>query len=56
RPGVKFKDADLIGIPYQLVIGEKSLKSGYIELKSRRTKEVTKIGLEDPVRDIASIL
>ncbi|MCX8027553.1 MAG: proline--tRNA ligase, partial [Thermodesulfovibrionales bacterium] len=46
RPGVKFKDADLIGIPYQLVIGEKSLKSGYIELKSRRTKEVTKIGLE----------
>ncbi len=43
RPGVKFKDADLIGIPYQIIIGERGLKEGYIELKERRTKAITKL-------------
>jgi len=36
RPGVKFKDAELIGIPLILTIGKKSLKDGKIELKSRK--------------------
>ena len=36
RPGVKFKDADLIGIPYQLIIGKSFLNEGKIELKRRR--------------------
>ncbi|MBL9167118.1 MAG: proline--tRNA ligase [Verrucomicrobiales bacterium] len=35
RPGVKFKDADLIGIPIRLGIGEKSLAKGEVELKQR---------------------
>jgi prolyl-tRNA synthetase len=35
RPGVKFKDADLIGIPLRLTIGGKGLKEGIIELKWR---------------------
>ncbi len=35
RPGVKFKDADLIGIPLRIVIGERGLKDGLIELKWR---------------------
>ena len=39
RAGVKFKDADLIGFPYQVIVGPKSLKEGMIELKSRRTGE-----------------
>jgi prolyl-tRNA synthetase len=39
RAGVKFKDADLIGFPYQVVVGPKSMKEGKIELKSRRTGE-----------------
>lgn len=39
RAGVKFKDADLIGIPVQLIIGKESLKSEIIEMKFRRTKE-----------------
>ncbi|MFN3739956.1 MAG: proline--tRNA ligase [Thermodesulfovibrionales bacterium] len=43
RPGVKFKDADLIGIPYQIIIGERGLKEGYIEIKERRTKAITKL-------------
>lgn len=39
RAGIKFNDADLIGIPKQIIIGDKYLKEGKIELKSRRTRE-----------------
>jgi prolyl-tRNA synthetase len=35
RPGFKFKDADLIGIPYRVVVGERGLKEGNIEVKWR---------------------
>ena len=35
RPGVKFKDADLIGIPFRIAIGDKSLAKGEVELKPR---------------------
>jgi prolyl-tRNA synthetase len=37
RPGVKFKDADLIGIPYRITIGKK-LSKGFVELVTRKTK------------------
>ncbi len=43
RAGVKFKDADLIGIPKQVVIGGRTLKEGLVELKDRRTKEIRKV-------------
>jgi prolyl-tRNA synthetase len=36
-------DADLIGCPYQVVIGEKNLSQGLVELKERRTGTVTKL-------------
>jgi prolyl-tRNA synthetase len=36
RPGVKFKDADLIGIPLRLTVGKKALAQGAVELKARR--------------------
>ena len=36
RPGVKFKDADLIGIPYRVTVGPKGLADGVVELKRRR--------------------
>lgn len=39
RPGVKFKDADLIGIPAQITVGAKSLAKGVVEVKNRRTGE-----------------
>ncbi|MDD3087500.1 MAG: proline--tRNA ligase [Candidatus Omnitrophica bacterium] len=39
RAGVKFKDADLLGIPLQLIVGKGSLKDGSLELKNRITKE-----------------
>ena len=43
RAGVKFNDADLIGAPYQLVIGEKGLAQGTVELKERKTGTVKKM-------------
>jgi prolyl-tRNA synthetase len=43
RAGVKFNDADLIGVPYHLVLGEKGLAQGVVELKDRRTGAVTKL-------------
>jgi prolyl-tRNA synthetase len=36
RAGIKFKDSDLIGIPYRITIGEKNLEKGNVELKARR--------------------
>ncbi|MBM3249365.1 MAG: proline--tRNA ligase [Candidatus Omnitrophica bacterium] len=39
RAGVKFKDADLLGIPLQVIIGKESIKGDSIELKIRRTQE-----------------
>ncbi len=39
RPGIMFADADLIGIPHRIVIGEKSLANGEVEYKSRRESE-----------------
>ena len=46
RPGVKFNDADLIGVPIQLMIGGKSLKKGVVEYKDRRSGEKGEIDLE----------
>jgi prolyl-tRNA synthetase len=42
-PGVKFKDADLLGMPLRVVVGTKGLKDGTIELKDRRTKKTEKV-------------
>ena len=47
RAGVKFKDADLIGIPIQIILGEKNLKEQLVEIKDRRTKEVLKVKVEE---------
>ncbi len=54
RPGVKFKDADLIGIPLRLTIGGKGLKEGIIELKWRNQKEVAKIPLAEAEQQVAA--
>ena len=48
RPGVKFKDADLIGIPYRLTIGKK-LSEGKIEFVERRTRASEDVLLADAV-------
>ncbi len=50
RAGVKFKDADLIGIPIRITVGSKSLAEGKVEVRSRKSGEVEKISLET-IRD-----
>jgi prolyl-tRNA synthetase len=52
RAGIKFKDADLIGMPSQVILGERNLKEGFIEIKDRRTKEVAKVKIEEAARKI----
>jgi prolyl-tRNA synthetase len=56
RPGVKFKDADIIGIPLRLTVGEKNLKQGKVEIKARRSGEITVVDLKEaPERVMAMI-
>ena len=47
RPGFKFKDADLLGFPMQIVIGSKGLAKGLIEAKDRRTGERIELSVHD---------
>jgi len=49
RPGVKFKDADLIGFPLRLVVGPKSLAEGKVEVRVRATQENVLVDLSDAV-------
>ncbi|MCH8830994.1 MAG: proline--tRNA ligase, partial [Planctomycetes bacterium] len=50
RPGFKFKDADLVGIPLRIVIGGRGLKEGIVEVKWRREEEPAKIAIERGVQ------
>ena len=54
RPGVKFKDADLIGIPLRITIGGRGLKEGVVEMKWRDSKDMNKIPVEEIVDVLAS--
>lgn len=47
RPGVKFADADLLGIPHRLVIAEKTWDEGRIEYKKRRSQETEMIAIDN---------
>jgi prolyl-tRNA synthetase len=55
-PGFKFKDADLIGIPYQVILGEKNLAHGKIEIKERRTGDRTLVDVESALEKIQQLL
>ncbi len=52
RPGIKFNDADLLGIPIRITIGKKSLKDGNVEFKLRRSQDVELIPLTDIVTKV----
>ena len=56
RPGVKFKDADLIGIPLRVVVGPKGLKRGKVELKARGEKDVTLLDKERAAEEIEALV
>ncbi|MFB3924951.1 MAG: proline--tRNA ligase [Syntrophales bacterium] len=53
RAGVKFNDADLIGIPFRVTVGPKKLAEGKVEIKIRRTGEVRVTGLQEVAGYIA---
>ncbi len=55
RAGVKFKDADLIGIPVRIIVGSKA-KEGTVEIKLRRTGESSQIPAEDVLKELPSWL
>jgi prolyl-tRNA synthetase len=47
RPGVKFKDADLIGVPFRITIGGKKLALGLVELYDRRSRATREVAVAD---------
>jgi prolyl-tRNA synthetase len=55
-PGVKFKDADLIGIPLRITLGEKNLKKGLVEIIKRRTGEIFLVKKEEVLSKIKEMI
>jgi prolyl-tRNA synthetase len=55
-PGVKFKDADLIGIPLRVTLGEKNLKKGLVEIKKRKTGEISLVNKEEALTKIREMI
>ena len=56
RPGSKFNDADLLGIPYRLTVGKTFEKEGKVELRSRKTGETQVLALDTAVGHIAGLV
>ena len=54
--GFKFKDADLLGMPLQVIIGEKNLRDGNIEIKVRRTGKRSVVPIDDILDTIHKLL
>jgi prolyl-tRNA synthetase len=56
RPGVKFVDADLIGIPYQVIVSAKSIEDGMVDLKERATGKMERMDVQDAINKIAEAI
>jgi prolyl-tRNA synthetase len=56
RPGVKFNDADVIGIPLRLTVGEKNLKQGKVEIKVRKSGEITLVDLQEASERVKGVV
>ena len=56
RPGVKFKDADLIGVPYRVTIGKRKFEQGLAEIFRRSTKQIQDVKLESVVSSLLEML
>jgi prolyl-tRNA synthetase len=56
RPGVKFKDCDLLGIPLRVVVGERALKEGNVEIKRRTDEKPTATPSGEAVATVRRIL
>jgi len=56
RPGVKFKDADLIGIPCRVTVGRRFLSDGEVEIKDRKTGKVVEVPVDSALPEIENCL
>ncbi len=56
RPGVKFADNDLMGFPYQLIVGKRGLKNGTVEMKVRETGEREDVAIDEVVAKVATLV
>jgi prolyl-tRNA synthetase len=56
RAGVKFKDADLIGLPIRVTIGERGLKEGLVEIRIRASGETIKVECSDVLAEIQRVM
>lgn len=56
RPGVKFKDADLLGLPYRINVGSRGLQNNEVEVVARRSKEMEKLKVSAVVARIKDLL
>ena len=55
RAGVKFKDADLLGIPVRITVGNSFVKEGRVEVRSRRTRQERRVGKNEVVAAVRAI-
>ncbi len=51
-PGVKFKDGDLLGIPWRIQIGKKGVEKGEVEIKNRKTGEIASVKMDSVIEEI----
>lgn len=56
RPGVKFKDNDLIGIPLRIVVGSKGLAEGKVEVKIRSTGDILSLSLDEVANTVKQMI
>jgi prolyl-tRNA synthetase len=56
RAGVKFNDADLVGLPIRLTVGGKGLKNGVVEMKLRRNGEQRELAVATLVEDVQALI
>jgi prolyl-tRNA synthetase len=52
RPGVKFKDADLIGIPWRIMVGKRFAKDGMVEIKRRLDGHMVEVPLDQAATEV----
>jgi len=56
RPGVKFKDADLIGIPYRITIGKRFAKEGEVEVRTRKDGLTKSLSPDEAVAEVVNVI
>jgi prolyl-tRNA synthetase len=56
RPGIKFKDADLIGIPYRITVGKRFAQEGEVEIRKRKDSETARLPVDQTKDEILNLI